>query len=117
MPLTPTSLEIDTWRRNRFRHVSNVRRTRLPRLLEQYGHRAVLARHYTTARGSHQDAKRTHHQAVLHAKEAGQAAVLKLHAAGDSHDEVLRSLERKLNLRRPDCFHASCKGDRRCQRL
>ena len=69
-----------------------------PHLLEQYGRRAMLARQYITERESHEHAKRVHHQAVLRAIQAGRAAVLKLHAAGDIHDEVLRSLEHELDL-------------------
>ncbi len=69
-----------------------------PRLLEQYGRRAELARQYITEREPHALAKRVHHQAVLSAIQAGRAEVLKLHAHGDIHDEVLRSLERELDL-------------------
>jgi Na+/H+ antiporter len=65
---------------------------RHPRLLEQYGRRAKLAESYISDRDTHHTNKLDHHTAVLHAIEAGRAELLRLHAAGDIHDQILRTL-------------------------
>lgn len=71
---------------------------RHPRLLEQYGLRARLARDYLSNREDHTDVKAEHNAAVLAAIAAGRREVLRLHASGDIHDQVLKELERELDL-------------------
>lgn len=71
---------------------------RHPRLLEQYGRRAVLAGDYIRDSEAHAAVKHEHHAAVLRAIAAGRREILRMHAAGDLHDEVLRSLETQLDL-------------------
>jgi Na+/H+ antiporter len=69
-----------------------------PRLLEQYGRRASLARSYLDDPEPHQAAKIEHHTAVVRAIKAGRGEILRLHTSGELHDEVLRSLEHELDL-------------------
>ncbi len=71
---------------------------RHPRLLEQYLHRSQVAAHYEQDRELHHSIKLEHFDALLAAIAAGRAEVLKMHKAGEIHDEVLRQLERKLDL-------------------
>ncbi len=71
---------------------------RHPRLLEQYFHRAQVAEHYEKDREIHHLIKLEHFDTVLAAIAAGRAEILKMHKAGEIHDEVLRQLERELDL-------------------
>jgi CPA1 family monovalent cation:H+ antiporter len=71
---------------------------RHPRLLEQYGHRAQVAAHYERDREFHHAIKLEHFETVLAAIAAGRAEILKMHKAGEIHDEVLRQLEHELDL-------------------
>lgn len=71
---------------------------RHPRLLEQYLHRSQVAAHYEQDRELHHSIKLEHFDALLAAIAAGRAEVLKMHKAGEIHDEVLRQLERELDL-------------------
>ncbi len=71
---------------------------RHPRLLEQFTYRAdIMAR----LSASQQDAtaeRRAHFEVMLAAAAAGRAEILKLHRSGQIHDEVLRAIERGLDL-------------------
>ena len=71
---------------------------RHPRLLDQYGRQARLAREFMGDPDTHSSAKIEHHQVLLRAIEAGRAEILKLHQEGAIHDEVLRVLEHELDL-------------------
>ncbi len=71
---------------------------RHPRLLEQYRHRAQVAAHYQQDRATHYLIKREHFETVLAAIAAGRAEILKMHRAGEIHDEVMRQLEHELDL-------------------
>ena len=71
---------------------------RHPRLLDQYGLRARLAREFLQNREEHTATKSEHNAAVLAAIGAGRQEVLRLHADGEIHDQVLRDLERELDL-------------------
>lgn len=71
---------------------------RHPRLLEQYGRRAEVAAASADAADGHSGHRTEHHSAVLEAIRAGRSEVLRLHAVGDIHDEVLRSIEWELDL-------------------
>ncbi|WP_368515307.1 Na+/H+ antiporter [Rhizobium sp.] len=71
---------------------------RHPRLLEQYRHRARVAAHYEQDRDTHHSIKIEHFDTVLAAIKAGRAEILKMHRAGEIHDEVMRQLEHELDL-------------------
>lgn len=69
-----------------------------PRLLEQYRHRAEVASRYEEDRATHEVIKSAHYDALLHAIQVGRAEILKMRAAGEIHDSVMRRLERELDL-------------------
>jgi CPA1 family monovalent cation:H+ antiporter len=69
-----------------------------PRLLEQYRHRAQVAAYYEQDRDTHHSIKVEHFDTVIAAITAGRAEILKMHRAGEIHDEVLRQLEHELDL-------------------
>lgn len=70
---------------------------RHPRLVEQYTLRANLAAEFQDDRDKHGPIKQEHNVAVLRAIAAGRDAILALHASGEIHDRVLRSLEQELD--------------------
>lgn len=76
-----------------------------PRLLEQYTYRANLTRNYANAESYPQDMRIAHYDVVLAAVEAARAELLKLHRAGQIHDELLRVLERDLDLEELSARH------------
>lgn len=71
---------------------------RHPRLLEQFGRRAELAAAAMDNREAHELSRTDHHATVLEAIRAGRSEALRLHAYGEIHDEVLRSIEWELDL-------------------
>ncbi len=71
---------------------------RHPRLLEQYGHRARSALLYAEDRERYRPHEVEHFSVILSAVRAGRAEVLRLHRAGQIHDQVLTVLERELDL-------------------
>ncbi|WP_028205878.1 Na+/H+ antiporter [Paraburkholderia nodosa] len=76
-----------------------------PRLLEQYTYRANLTRNFANAESYPQEMRASHYDVVLAAVEAGRAELLKLHRAGLIHDELLRVLERDLDLEELSARH------------
>ncbi|MEX3951618.1 Na+/H+ antiporter [Paraburkholderia sp. EG287B] len=76
-----------------------------PRLLEQYTYRANLTRNYANAESYPQGMRTSHYDVVLAAVEAGRAELLKMHRAGLIHDELLRVLERDLDLEELSARH------------
>lgn len=69
-----------------------------PRLLEQFRHRAQVAAQYEQDRAKHHVIKLDHFETVLAAIAAGRSEILKMHKAGEIHDDVLRQLARELDL-------------------
>jgi Na+/H+ antiporter len=71
---------------------------RHPRLLEQYGYRARAASRFSEAQADLLDHRNEHFSVVLDAIAAGRSELLRLHRAGEIHDEVLHTLEQELDL-------------------
>ncbi len=71
---------------------------RHPRLLEQYTYRADVIARYADRQEEAAGERREHFEVMLAAAVAGRAELLKLHRAGQIHDEVLRAIERSLDL-------------------
>ncbi|MFO1026133.1 MAG: Na+/H+ antiporter [Acetobacteraceae bacterium] len=69
-----------------------------PRLLEQYGYRARAAERFSSAEADLLGHRQEHFGAVLSAIKAGRAELVRLHRAGEIHDEVLHRLENELDL-------------------
>ena len=69
-----------------------------PRLVEQYGHRVMMATNYLTATEELAPHRQAHYAAILHANRAGRAKLLQLHRSGQIHDSVLHMLEAELDL-------------------
>lgn len=71
---------------------------RHPRLVEQYGYRARASARFSEANGGLIGDRVAHFGVVLAAVTAGRAELLRMHRAGEIHDEVLRVLEQELDL-------------------
>ena len=71
---------------------------RHPRLLEQYERRAALTAAAIEDEEAHRVHRNEHHSAVLESIEAGRREALRLHGAGEMHDEALRAIEWDLDL-------------------
>ena len=69
-----------------------------PRLLEQYTYRARLTQRFEDMEEFPTDARHAHYDVVLAAIAAGRTELLRMHRAGQIHDELLRMLERDLDL-------------------
>ena len=69
-----------------------------PRLMEQYGYRANATERYSAAQGGLAGARDAHFGVVLAANVAARAELLRLHRAGEIHDQVLHALEAELDL-------------------
>ena len=72
--------------------------TRHPRLLEQYSYRADVIARFAERQDEAAGERRAHFEIMLAAASAGRAELLRLHRAGRIHDEVLRAIERSLDL-------------------
>jgi len=72
--------------------------TRHPRLLEQYAYRARASARFSEAEGALNVDRTEHFEVVVAALNAGRAELLRLHATGEVHDEVLHALEQELDL-------------------
>lgn len=77
-----------------------------PRLLEQYTYRAKLTQQYQHASAYPSKERSAHYDVVLAAIKAGRYELLCMHRAGLIHDEVLRALERDLDLQELASRHA-----------
>ena len=71
---------------------------RHPRLLEQYTYRADVMARLSTSQEEAASERRAHFEVMLAAAAAGRAEILRLHRSGQIHDEVLRAIERSLDL-------------------
>lgn len=71
---------------------------RHPRLLEQYAYRADVIARYADRQDEAAGERREHFDVMLAAAGAGRAELLRLHRAGRIHDDVLRAIERSLDL-------------------
>lgn len=69
-----------------------------PRLLEQYSYRLRASERFSTAETDLLGHRQEHFGAVLSAIRAGRAELMRLHRAGEIHDEVLKRLETELDL-------------------
>ncbi|SAK71936.1 Na+/H+ antiporter membrane protein [Caballeronia hypogeia] len=77
-----------------------------PRLLEQYTYRATLTQRFQNMEEFPTDARHAHYDVVLAAIAAGRAELLKMHRAGEIHDELLHSLEHDLDLQEIIALHS-----------
>ncbi|WP_277185187.1 Na+/H+ antiporter [Caballeronia sp. BR00000012568055] len=77
-----------------------------PRLLEQYTYRATLSKRFEDLEDFPTDARYAHYDIVLSAIAAGRAELLRMHRAGQIHDELLHSLEREFDLQEITAIHA-----------
>ncbi|SAK93778.1 Na+/H+ antiporter membrane protein [Caballeronia fortuita] len=77
-----------------------------PRLLEQYTYRAELTRRFEGMEEFPTDARHAHYDVVLAAIAAGRTELLRMHRAGEIHDELLHSLEHDLDLQEIIALHA-----------
>ena len=71
---------------------------RHPRLLEQFTYRADIMARLSTSQEDAAAERRAHFDVMLAAAAAGRAELLRLHRSGQIHDEVLRAIERSLDL-------------------
>ena len=71
---------------------------RHPRLLEQYTYRADVVARFADRQDEAAAERREHFEVMLAAAAAGRAELLRLHRGGEIHDEVLRAIERSLDL-------------------
>jgi hypothetical protein len=71
---------------------------RHPRLLEEYQRQMRAAKNYVSDLDRYKPEAVLHFGVVLEAVRAGREEVLRMHRAGEIHDEVLRALERDLDL-------------------
>jgi len=69
-----------------------------PRLVEQYGYRAKASLMFSQAEDELRPHRDQHFEAVLVAIAAGRGEIIKMHRALEIDDNVLRSLERQLDL-------------------
>ncbi|BAN25383.1 Na+/H+ antiporter [Caballeronia insecticola] len=77
-----------------------------PRLLEQYTYRATLTKRFQDVEDFPADARHAHYDVVLAAIAAGRAELLRLHRAGQIHDELLHSMEHDLDLQEIIALHS-----------
>ncbi|MDR5783554.1 Na+/H+ antiporter [Caballeronia sp. LZ065] len=77
-----------------------------PRLLEQYTYRADLSSRFQNEEDFPTEARHAHYGVVLAAIAAGRVELLKMHRAGQIHDELLHSLERDLDLQEIIALHS-----------
>ncbi|SAK63300.1 Na+/H+ antiporter membrane protein [Caballeronia calidae] len=77
-----------------------------PRLLEQYSYRAGLTKRFEDMEEFPTDARHAHYDVVLAAIAAGRAELLRMHRAGEIHDELLHSLEHDLDLQEIIALHS-----------
>jgi CPA1 family monovalent cation:H+ antiporter len=77
-----------------------------PRLLEQYTYRAALTQRFEDMEAFPTEARRAHYDIVLSAIAAGRAELLRLHRAGQIHDELLHALEHDLDLQEIIAMHS-----------
>lgn len=68
-----------------------------PRLLEQYAYRVSMAERFEHEPAFPVQDIHAHYDVVLAAVSAGRAEMLRLHRAGEIHDELLHVLERELD--------------------
>ncbi|PRG92387.1 Na+/H+ antiporter [Burkholderia gladioli] len=68
-----------------------------PRLLEQYSYRMSIAERFEHEPAFPAEDVHAHYDVVLAAVAAGRAEMLRMHRAGEIHDEVLHQLERELD--------------------
>lgn len=73
-------------------------RKRDPRLIEQYSRRAEVTAASDKDEEAHRSDRIEHHSAVLDAIRAKRGEALRLNSSGETHDEVLRSIEWELDL-------------------
>ncbi len=81
-----------------------------PRLLEQYCYRARAAERFSSAEADLLSHRQEHFGAVLSAIRAGRAELVRLHRAGEIHDEVLHRLENELDLEELTARRFVCGG-------
>ena len=81
---------------------------RHPRLLEQYTYRADVIARFADRQDEAAAERRDHFDVMLAAAAAGRAELLRLHRAGEIHDEVLRAIERSLDLQ--EAMAAAARG-------
>ena len=77
-----------------------------PRLLEQYTYRARLTQQFQDGTAYPTQERDAHYGVILAAIKAARTEMLCLHRAGLIHDEVLRALERDLDLQEVASRHA-----------
>ena len=71
---------------------------RHPRLVEQFGRRAEMARRFAVEAETLTPDRVEHFEALLDATQASRAKLLTLHRAGRIHDDILQTLEAELDL-------------------
>jgi CPA1 family monovalent cation:H+ antiporter len=76
-----------------------------PRLLEQYGYRANISNLHKDNVSPPMDLLTSHYDIVLAAIAAGRQELLKLHRAGELHDELLHIIERDLDIQEIAATH------------
>jgi CPA1 family monovalent cation:H+ antiporter len=77
-----------------------------PRLLEQYTYRARLTQQFQDGSAYPTQERDAHYDVILAAIKAARTEMLCLHRGGLIHDEVLRALERDLDLQEVASRHA-----------
>jgi NhaP-type Na+/H+ or K+/H+ antiporter len=82
------------------RHRSQMQdsKERHPRLVEQFGRRAEMARRFVKEADALAPDRIEHFKALLEATQASRAKLLSLHRTGRVHDDVLHALEAELDL-------------------
>jgi len=71
---------------------------RHPRLVEQYTYRANISRHFSASEEELRPHRDAHFTTILSAISAGRAEVIRMHRQQEIDDNVLRTLERQLDL-------------------
>ena len=76
-----------------------------PRLLEQYTYRASMTQQFQDEAAYPTQEREAHYDVILAAIKAGRTEMLRLHRGGLIHDELLRALERDLDLQEVAAVH------------
>ncbi|CAM2151839.1 monovalent cation/hydrogen antiporter [Pararobbsia alpina] len=76
-----------------------------PRLFEQYSYRANLSKSMGELETFPTERREAHYDVVLAAIAAGRKELLRLHRAGELHDEIMHTMERDLDLQEITARH------------